>query len=109
MATVTAKFDNYRIFYYSSYALDAYYDALIYCYNGPTFVGRIEFHKPATAPAMLKSKIIGGQPFVLYRIDRFADVQQILLNEKPLYLFVNGDNGIGTLATEELEPVGQEE
>lgn len=109
MATATAKFDNYRIFYYSSYPLDAYYDALIYCYNGSTLVGRIEFHKPAAAPATLMSRIVGGQPFVLYRIDRFPDVQQILLNEKPLYLFVNGDNGIGIVGTDELEPVGQEE
>lgn len=109
MATVTAKFDNYRIFYYSSYPLDAYYEALIYCYQGTTFVGRIEFYKPATAPGSLASIISGGQPFVRYRIDRFPDVQQILLNEKPLYLFVNDANGIGTLGTDELEPTGAEE
>ena len=109
MATVSAAFDKYKIFYYSSYPLNAYYDCLIYCYQTTTYVGRIEFHKMSEADANLKSRIDSGQPSVVYRIDRFADVYQILLEDKPLYLFVNDANGIGTVGTSDYEDVGQEE
>lgn len=109
MATASADFTTYRVFYYSSHTLDAYYDCLIYCYSGLSFVGRIEFYKEATAEASLKSQIVGGQPYVRYRLSRFRDVMQILLHEKPLYLFVNSDNGIGSIGTTDAEPVGEEE
>jgi hypothetical protein len=109
MATASANFDKYKMWYYSSHTLDAYYDCLIYCYSGTTFVGRIEFYKEATPEASLKSTIIGGQPYVRYRISRFKDVQQILLHEKPLNLFVNDTNGIGDVGTGDFEPTGEEE
>ena len=109
MPTASANFTTYRMWYYSSHTLDAYYDCLIYCYSGTTFVGRIEFYKEATAEASLKSQIVGGQPYVRYRLSRFKDVMQILLHEKPLNLFVNGDNGIGMVATTDAEPTGEEE
>lgn len=109
MPTASANFSSYKLWYYSSHTLDAYYDCLIYCYSGATMVGRIEFFKDATPEASLKSQIIGGMPFVKYRISRFKDVMQLLLHEKPLSLFVNSDNGIGILGTNEAEPTGEEE
>lgn len=109
MPTANANFDKYKIWYYSSHTLDAYYDCLIYCYAGTTFVGRIEFYKEVTAEASLKSQIVGGMPYIRYRLSRFRDVTQILLHEKPLYLFVNGDNGIGIVGTADFEPTGEEE
>jgi hypothetical protein len=109
MATATANFDKFLIFYYSSYPLNAYYEALIYCYNAGSFVGRIEFYKPETGVDALKSTIVNNQPWVRYRIDRFDDVHRILIQEKPLYLHVNDANGIGTLATADFEPTGEEE
>jgi|SRR5215210_6700135 len=109
MATASANFDKFKIWYYSSYPLNGYYDALIYCYQGTTFVGRIEFYKAETAVGSLASQIVSGQPWVRYRIDRFPDVYQLLLHEKPLNLHVNGDNGIGIVSTADFEPTGEEE
>jgi hypothetical protein len=109
MATASAAFDKYKLWYYSSYPLNAYYEALIYCYQGSTFVGRIEFYKAGTPADTLKSQINAGQPFVRYKIDRFPDVYQILLHEKPLSIFVNDSNGIGLIGTDDFEPTGEEE
>ena len=109
MATASANFDKFKIWYYSSYLLNGYYEALIYCYSGTTFVGRIEVYKMETDVNALKSVIVGGQPYVRYRIDRYADVYQLLLHEKPLNLFVNDTNGIGIVSTADFEPTGEEE
>jgi len=109
MAAIRANFDKYTIYYYSSHTLNAYYDCLIYCFSGTTYVGRIEFHKEATAEETLKSSVSSGKPTVKYRLSRFRDVTQILLHEKPLYIFVNEANGIGGVCTDEMEPVGEEE
>lgn len=109
MPTASANFDGYKIWYYSSHTLSGYYEALIYCYMGGTFVGRIEFYKESTPDASLLSSISGGAPFVRYRISRFDDVLRLLHHESPLYLHVNSDNGIGTVATAAVEPTGEEE
>jgi hypothetical protein len=107
---VSKSFTSYQIYYYSSHTLDAYYDALIYCYSGATFVGRIEFYKEATAEASLKSAIVGGLPYVRFRLSRFQDVITTLRQEGPtLTLSVNDANGIGTLATGAAEPTAEAE
>jgi len=49
------------------------------------------------------------EPSIHYPLSRFNDVINILREEKPLYLFLNLDNKIGTLATTEIEPAGEEE
>jgi hypothetical protein len=109
MAYAMAMFDAYKLWYYSSYAGTYPFDALIYCYKGTTFVGRIEFRKAEASIDALRSEITNGQPFVRYRIDRFRDVHQLLLHEKPLYLFVNDANWVGGIGTAENEPTGEEE
>ena len=110
MATATASFEKFHIFYYSSHTLANYFEAMIYCYNAAnSFVGRIEFYKPETGVDALKRTIINNQPYVRYRIDRFDDVHRILIQEKPLFLQVNDANGIGMLATSDFEPTGEEE
>lgn len=110
MATATAFFEAYRIFYCSSYyPLNAYHDARIDCYQDGNFVGRIDFYKPEIGVDFLKSTIVNNQPWVRYRIDRFDDVHRILMHENPHYLYVNDITGIGTLATATYEPTGEEE
>ena len=109
MATASAQFDRFKLWQYSSYALSGYMEALIYCYMGTTLVGRIEFHKAGIPDSEMKSSILNGQPRVLYRVDRFQDVYQFLLHEKPLTLFANDTNGIGGIGTDEHELIGQEE
>jgi hypothetical protein len=109
MPTASANFSTYKLWYYSSHTLDAYYEALIYCYSGTTMVGRIEFYKEPTPEVSLKSTISGTMPIVRYRLSRFNDVMGILIHEKPLNLFVNSDNGIGSVSTADFEPTGEEE
>jgi hypothetical protein len=103
MATVKKDFDAYKIWYYSGHP----YEALIYCYQGTTYVGRIVFFKDDSAiPA--NANFASG-PSIHYSLSRFNDIISILRQEKPLYLFLNLDNLIGIVATDEYEPVGEEE
>ena len=103
MPTVQANFDSYRIWYYSGHP----YEALIYCYKAGAFVGRMVFFSESAA--VPPNSNAGGTPSIHYKLSRFDDVVTILRYEKPLYLFLNLDNLIGTLATNDLEPAGEEE
>ena len=49
------------------------------------------------------------QPSLHFPISKFNDVITMLREEKPLYLFLNEDNGVGIIATQDFEPVGEEE
>ena len=104
MPTATAKFDSYKVWYYSTHGAFTPYQALVYCYLGGTFIGRMEFHE-----SDIPSVIVNGRPYVRYRIERFQDVYQILLNDSPLTLFVNDAHGLGLVGAEDFEVVGQEE
>jgi len=103
MALISKDFDSYKIFYYSNQP----YEASIYCYKAGVLVGRMIFAKDAAALPP-NATFVGG-PSLSYTISRFSDIVRILLNEKPLYLFLNTDNLMGHLATTDLEPVGEEE
>jgi hypothetical protein len=41
MSTVEKDFDSYQIWYYSGHP----YEALVYCYQGASYAGRIVFFK----------------------------------------------------------------
>jgi hypothetical protein len=103
MALITKDFDSYKIFYYTNQA----YEASIYCYKGGVLVGRMVFAKDAAT--LPPNATFGGGPSLSYTISRFRDIVGILLNEKPLYMFLNTDNLMGHLATTDMEPVGEEE
>ncbi len=103
MPTVRKDFDSYKVWYYSGHP----YEALVYCYQGNTYVGRVVFFKDDSAiPA--NANYASG-PSIHYPLSRFNDIILILRYEKPLYLFLNLANLIGIVATEEREPVGEEE
>ena len=103
MSTVKKDFDSYKVWYYSGHP----YEALIYCYQGGSYVGRIVFFKDDAAIPVNANYSSG--PSIHYPLSRFNDVITILREEKPLYLFLNLTNFIGILATAEQEPVGEEE
>jgi len=102
MATIYTDFDGYRIWYYSGHP----YEALIYAYKGTQYVGRIVFFKEGSA---IPPNASYPEPSIHYPLSRFNDVINILREEKPLYLLLNLTNMIGTLATSDIEPVGEEE
>ncbi|HVG35315.1 MAG TPA: hypothetical protein VM911_19770 [Pyrinomonadaceae bacterium] len=103
MPTLSKVFDSYKIFYYTNQT----YEATIYCYKRGKLVGRMVFAKDGGA--LPPNSTFGGGPSLSYAISRFRDIVGILLNEKPLYLFLNTDNLMGHLATTNMEPVGEEE
>jgi hypothetical protein len=92
--------------------------ALVMCYQGSSFVGRIDFHPDGLE---LSSDYLWhpANPTVTYvvlkmPVSRFADVVATLRQEKPLQLHINVDagvsaatNGHGCLKTGAREPVGE--
>ena len=103
MNVVKKDFDSYKLWYYSGYS----YEALVYCYKGTSYVGRLVFFEEGTA--IPPNANYSSGPSIHYPLSRFNDIITILRYEKPLYLFLNLTNLIGILATEENEPVGEEE
>lgn len=103
MATVRKDFDSYKIWYYSGHP----YEALVYCYQASSYVGRIVFFRDGVTIPPNQNYASG--PSIHYPLGRFDDIAGILRHESPLYLFLNLDNQIGMLATSELEPTGEEE
>ena len=103
MATVQKNFDAYKIWYYSGHP----YEALVYCYQTGAYVGRIVFFKDGAS--IPPNANFASGPSIHYPLSRFNDVITMLRHEKPLYLFLNLDNLIGTVATNDLEPTGEEE
>jgi hypothetical protein len=111
--TTTAQFsfDAYKIRYFSHTSIDV--KAQIRCYQGTahTPVGRIDFY---SAEPQHPAVFANGKVFLRYRMDRFPDVYQLLLHEKPLWLFFQGpdfatDGDYGAINTAEYEPTGEEE
>ena len=74
--------------------------------KGTQYVGRIVFFKEGSA---IPPNASYPEPSIHYPLSRFNDVINILREEKPLYLLLNLTNMIGTLATSDIEPVGEEE
>ena len=102
MATISASFDGYQIWYYSGFSMEA----LIHVYKGAEFVGEILFYKDGS---VIPPNASTPEPSIHYPLSRFNDVINILREEKPLYLFLNVNKMIGSLATAEIEPAGEEE
>lgn len=100
-------FDSYKFWYYSSFS----YEALIYLYKAGELVGRIVFIKDSEElPENGMASPFGTPvPSIHLHVSRFNDVVNILREEKPLHLFLNIDHKIGILATDDFEPVGEEE
>jgi len=103
MATYNRPFDSYKLWYYSDFS----YEALIYCYNGSSYAGRMVFI--AEDKPLPENRMWSNQPSLHYQISRFDDIIDILRNEGPLYLFYNDSNHVGILATSQKEPVGEGE
>jgi hypothetical protein len=103
MATIVRDFDSYRLWYYSNDALFA----LIYCYKGTVFMGRISFFKERDTIAP-NANLPNGVS-IHFSASRFNDVITILKQERPLYLFLNPDTLSGAVGNTHLEWTGEEE
>ena len=105
--TVKNNFNNYKIFYYSSFHMEA----TIYLYNDEKYVGRIVLmndDSPLPDNGMF-APFETPQPSIHWPISRFNDLVNILREEKPLYIFLNLTTNFGSINTDDFEPVGEEE
>ena len=113
--TTTKAFDSYEI---SINGGNSGRVALIMCYQGTNFVGRIDFQPDGAA---LGSDYLWhpSSPNITYivlqmPVSRFAVVAETLRQEAPLQLYIDvnagigaATNGRGSLATGTREPVGE--
>lgn len=98
------KFDRYRIWYMTG----GNEVPMIDCYDGTTQVGKLVFHN--TAGALPPNAVTAdGVLYLRYRLSQFGDVIGILREEKPLYLWLSTPDLIGSIGTQEGEPVGEQE
>ncbi len=110
MATFTNTFDTYLIFYYGGQAGTSF-QAVIQCYQGENFVGRMGFVRAGVAvPANTTINPLGTDvPSIHYPIASFHEIYEILKRVKPLYLFLDTNSLVGMLATGQPVPVGEEQ
>jgi len=107
LAPTSAGFDSYKIFYYTDRPF-APFQAMIYCYRGSQYVGRIVFYPDGNVP-------MSAQASLHYAFSRFDDVVTMLRYEKPLYLwwdsYSQGGQQVtfGMIATSANEPTGEQE
>jgi hypothetical protein len=103
MATISKNFDGYRLWYYSNNDLLA----VVNCYKGPVFVGRISFFKEGD-PVPPNANLING-PSIHFPASSFDSVMTILRQEKRLYLYLNLDTMARMVANTHFEWTGEEE
>ena len=104
MAIHRKEFNSYRIYYYSG----GNNFPMIQCFDGSSYVGALVFDKDGGSfPSNTVTS--NGILYLRYTLSQFNDVIEILRYEKPLYLRLSTPSLVGYLATEEAEPVGEEE
>ncbi len=105
---VTKTFESYTLSYRSGHPQ---MEARIYCFQGTTRVGTIDFIKEGTRiPSNSYDPSVGGWGiFIYFALTRFKDVLTILQYEKPLMLYFTPDTLDAGIITTEYEPVGEQE
>ena len=98
------EFNLYRVYYYS--APQYSWDVRIDLYMSGAAVGTLLFMK--TGQPIPANTISGGIPRLHYSIGHFPAMMSMLREEKPLFVNLNENNGIGTVSTTD-EPVGEQE
>jgi hypothetical protein len=103
MVTIRRDFDGYKLWYFSNDELFA----LIHCYKGTEFMGRISFFKEGDI--IPPNANLPNGPSIHFAASRFNDIMTILKQERPLYLFLNPDTLTGMVANTHFEWTGEEE
>ena len=97
--------DTYRAYYYS--ALQYNYDARIILYSaGNAQNCSLYFMKEGQSIPSNTVSVSGVSANVYFDSSRLGHVRELLRNERPMRLTVNGTNGIATLSNEDYELVG---
>ncbi len=107
--SVDARVSEYYIQHYSS-TNEPGPDAVVFLYTSladtrPLAI--LMFYRPD--PDVPASYVWEGIPFVMFRTDQFSNVVSTLRYERPLRFFYIPQSNQGFLATDTLEPVGEQE
>jgi|SRR6266566_2433772 hypothetical protein len=104
---ITKQFNKYRVHYKTGGATNRHF-ALIQCFDGNTVVGQLIFlDSPAALPSPRANASTAGPLNIFFSIERFSAVVDLLRNEGPLEISLDGEIGILSNAT--VEPVGEGE
>ena len=104
-ATLSFVIDTYRVYYHSAPQYD--WEVRIYLYSpGMSQQCYLYFMKEGEAIPANTVAANGNSASVYFRSGRLADIRELLRNERPLRVTVNGTNGIATLSNEDYELVG---
>jgi len=117
LPSIIKKFDKYKIFYWSTAhisldnpnSMNSDSEAAIYCYLNGQGIGRMIFYNFEPLPASKYIASPWNQLEIVFHINRFNDIINIVRYEKTLALTLNPNTSYGTLSTEDLEPVGEQE
>jgi hypothetical protein len=104
MPSITHAFDSYQLFFYSGYSTPAY----MQLYASGIMVGRVLFF-PDSLSSVPANQYSSNVITLYWPLSQLANLVSLLREEKPLYISLNTDNGIGILATSDFEPVGEQE
>lgn len=106
--SIIKRFDSYTLSYRSGHHQ---MDARIYCWDGRTRVGTIDFIiEGIRIPANGYYPDPGSWGiYVYYTAGRFSEVLHILEHEEPLHLYYTESTGDAGIITSDREPVGEQE
>lgn len=96
------EFNQYQIFFYAK----PFKSRLIQLYNDGTLVGSLSFDDYKELPENTHTDTAIN---LKYMESDYQDVIDLLRNESPLHIWINGENGVGGLSTAADEPVGEGE
>lgn len=89
------EFDSYRIYYHS--APQYKWQVMLDLYKENDFIGRALFMKSGVPLPV--NFVQNGNPRIHYSISDFPHIMLIMAMDKPLYLSLVAENGIGMIST----------
>jgi hypothetical protein len=106
---IAQPFTRYVVYYISgsSPAIGLAQDAEIDCFTDAGKRAGALYFFPDSVPLPTNQNTVNGI-CLYYRTSRFADVMDMLREEKPLYLFLDTSKNYGYVGTNS-EPVGEQE
>jgi hypothetical protein len=110
MAVITKYFDKYKIVFFSNYySLQLNEFGVknwiqIECYDNQTRVANLLFNENLTFG---KNEYKSGIINLVYHIDRFDDIYNLIRREKPLHVVIDNQSLNGNVASHQLEPAGE--
>jgi hypothetical protein len=112
MTVIVKNFDKYKIAFHSDYYSLAQNDfgvknwIQIECYNNQTRVANLLFNNTLT---FAKNSYTSGVDVItlIYHIDRFDEIYNLIRREKPLQAVIDDKTLNGNVSTLQLEPVGE--